>query len=203
MATASALPARSRPALTVPEGAALTVVAAAVAGFGSSGVALGVPGTAEYVGTVTALVVAVAAARRRPLPAALALAGAASVVLHLAGGLVQVGNGVLYNASAGGQVLRYDHLAHAVGIFVGTWLLWELLVRGTGAIADRTPLVVLALLGGLGLGAVNETVEFLATQAHGGGHVGGYTNTGWDLVVNAIAGVAAGLVLHRRRDLDA
>jgi hypothetical protein len=203
MATAPAPALPSRPGLAPAERTALAVVVAAMAGFGSAGVALGLPGTAQYLLTVTALVSVVAVARRRSLPPALALAGATSVVLHLAGGLVRVGDGVLYNASAGGEVLRYDHLAHAVGIFVGTWLLWELLVPLSAAAARRPPLVLLALLAGLGLGAVNETVEFLATQAHGGGHVGGYTNTGWDLVVNSMAGVVAGVVLSRRRDLAA
>jgi hypothetical protein len=186
-----------RPPLTATERVALGVIAAAVVGFGVAGAARAVPGTGQYLGTVALLAAGVSLARRQPLPGGLALAGALSVVLHLAGGLVRIGDDVLYNATAGGQVLRYDHLAHAVGIFVGTCLLWELLVRGSGA-AARTPLVVLALLAGLGLGALNETIEFLATVSSGGGHVGGYTNTGWDLVVNALSGATAGLVLRRR-----
>jgi hypothetical protein len=204
MATAPALPIprRRRAPLTMPERAALAVVGVAGAGFALSGAAHAVPGTVEYVVAVTVMVSGVALVRRQPLPAPLAAFGAASVVLHLAGGLVRVGNDVLYNATAGIEVLRYDHLAHAVGIFVGTWLLWELLVPPTVVTAARTPLVMLALLAGLGLGAVNETVEFLATQAHGGGHVGGYTNTGWDLVVNSMAGIAAGPVLHRHRSIE-
>jgi hypothetical protein len=196
MATVPAI--HTRPHLTAAERVAVAAVAVATTGFGLWGVAHAVPGTVEYLLTVAALVTIVALVRRRPLPGGLAAAGATSVVLHLAGGLVRVGDGVLYNASPGTEVLRYDHLAHAVGIFVGTWLLWELLVGDTPRGGTRPFLVVLALLGGLGLGAVNETVEFLATQAHGGGHVGGYTNTGWDLVVNSLAGVAAGVVLLRR-----
>ena len=199
MTTAAAVVRRSRPALTAAERVALGIVGVAVAGFGLAGVRGGVPGTSQYLFTVVALTAGVAALRRRPLPGALAVAAAVSVVAHLAGGLVRVGDGVLYNASAGNEVLRYDHVAHALGIFVGTMLLWELLVRGTRAAAEAAPLVVLALLAGLGLGALNETIEFLATQAHGGGEVGGYTNTGWDLVVNSLAGGAAGLVLLRRR----
>ena len=195
MLSAAAL--RSAPPLHPSERLALGVVAAAVAGFGAAGLASGVPGTAEYVLTAVLLSGAVALLRRRPLPAGLALAAATSVVLHLAGGLVQVGDGVLYNASPGTELLRYDHLAHAVGIFVGTCLLWELLVRRTATAAAGSGLVVLALLAGLGLGAVNETIEFLATQAHGGGHVGGYTNTGWDLVSNVLGCSLALPVLRR------
>ena len=51
----------------------------------------------------------------------------------------------------------------------------------------------------LGLGALNETVEFLATLAHHGAHAGGYWNTGWDLVSNFTGVAAAGLVIARRR----
>jgi hypothetical protein len=190
---------RTRAPLSVPERIAVAAIALAVTGFGVSGALRDVPGTVEYVLTVTGVVAVVALVRRQPLPPALGAVGVASVVLHLAGGLVRVGDGVLYNASAGTEVLRYDHLAHVVGIFTGTWLLWELLVRGTATVT-RTPLIALALLAGLGLGALNETVEFLATQVHAGGHVGGYTNTGWDLVVNTTAGLAAGLVLRRRTE---
>ncbi len=208
MTTAPALPLDDRPttgprpALTPAELTGLAAIAIAVAGFGLSGLLRDVPGTAEYVGTVSVLVTGVALLRRRPLPAPLVVAAAVAVVVHLAGGLVRVGDGVLYNASPGTEVLRYDHLAHALGIVVGTSLLWELFVRGSRAAAAGGQLVVLALLAGLGLGAVNETVEFLATQAHGGGHVGGYTNTGWDLVVNSGAGMAGGLLLERRRRRD-
>jgi hypothetical protein len=51
----------------------------------------------------------------------------------------------------------------------------------------------------LGLGALNEMVEFLATLAHHGAHAGGYWNTGWDLVCNFIGAGAAGLVIARSR----
>jgi hypothetical protein len=51
----------------------------------------------------------------------------------------------------------------------------------------------------LGLGALNEMVEFIATLAHHGAHAGGYWNTGWDLVANFAGATAAGLVLVRSR----
>lgn len=54
-------------------------------------------------------------------------------------------------------------------------------------------------LAGLGIGAINETVEFLTTTAHQGAHVGGYTNTGWDLVANTIGIAIATMVLARPR----
>lgn len=192
-----------RPPLTRPELAALRVVAVALVGFGVHGVVASVPGTLEYLLAVSVLAVVVIAFRRRALRGSLAAAMALLAIVHLAGGLIRVGDGVLYNASPGMDVFRYDHFAHALGIFLGTQLVWELLVQGAANASGRRRLVVVSALAGLGLGALNETIEFLATLGHGGGHVGGYRNTGWDLVTNLVAGVAAGMVLHRRRDTGA
>lgn len=194
---------RWRLPLTTAELAALSAVCTAVVGFGAHGTVNDVPGTVEYVVTVSVLTAVVFALRKRALSSLLAAALAAVAIVHLAGGLVQIGGDVLYNASPGVDLFRYDHFAHALGIFVGTMLLWELLIRGAVERSRRGHLVTVALLAGLGLGALNETIEFLATLAHGGeSHVGGYTNTGWDLVANLIAGMVAGLVLHRRQGAD-
>lgn len=180
----------------------------AVAGFAVHGVINGVPGTLEYVVTVSVLVTLLFTLRTRAVPAPVALAAAASAVVHLAGGLVHVGDDVLYNTSPGTELLRYDHFGHALGIFVGARLVWELLVRDAFAVTGRGSLVAVTVLAALGLGAVNEAVEFVATLTHGSSHVGGYTNTGWDLVTNTFAGLLAGLVIDRRRrridpDVDA
>jgi hypothetical protein len=188
-----------RPPLAPHEQAALSVVGVAVVGFAVRGVVGHVPGTLEYVLAVSGLVALLFTLRTAVLPAPVALAAAASAVVHLAGGLVRVGGDVLYNTSPGPELLRYDHFGHALGIFVGALLVWELLVRDAFAVTGRASLVAVTTLAALGLGAVNEAVEFVATLAHGGSGVGGYTNTGWDLVTNTLAGVLAGLVIHRGR----
>jgi hypothetical protein len=189
---------RSRAPLAPHERAALLAVGVAVVGFSVHGVINDVPGTPEYVLTVSGLTTLLCRLRTTALPAPVALAAAASAVVHLAGGLVQVGDDVLYNATPGPELLRYDHFGHALGIFVGALLLWELLLRDAFAVTRRGSLVAVAMLAALGLGAVNEAVEFVATLVHRGGQVGGYTNTGWDLVTNMSAGLLAGVVLHRR-----
>jgi len=107
--------------------------------------------------------------------------------LHLAGGLLPSSGGVLYDYWLVDGVLRYDQAVHAFGSIAATWASWQL----AGAYLDlgRTPPRVQALiacLGGLGKGAVNEILEFLS----GGTHVGGYANTGWDLVFD-LAGCLA------------
>lgn len=190
---------RRHPPLAPWERAALLFVGVAVVGFTVHGVVNEARGTLEYVLTVSGLVGLLAALRTRALPPSIALAAATSAVVHLAGGLVSVGDDVLYNTSPGPEVFRYDHFGHALGILVGALLVWELFLREVFAVTGRGSLVAVTVLAALGLGALNEAVEFVITLAHGGGNVGGYTNTGWDLVTNTFAGVLAGLVIHRRR----
>jgi hypothetical protein len=190
---------RPRPPLAPHERTALSVAAVALAGFVVHGLVHDVRGTVEYAVTVLALATLLYQLRARALPPPVAYAAAASATVHLAGGLIRVGDGVLYNATPGPELLRYDHVGHFLGIFVGALLVWELLVRDVFAVTRRSSLVALTALAALGLGAVNETVEYVTTLVHSGSQVGGYTNTGWDLVANLLAGMAAGVVIHRRR----
>jgi len=182
--------------LAAPERTALAIVVGALVGFGAYGVTTGAPSTVAYLSTVLAVGAALLCLRRRPLPGPLPLALAALSVAHLAGGLVRVGGNVLYNASPGSPALRYDHFVHASGVLLGTMVLWTLLAPAVGP-DRRRGLIFLSVLAGLGLGALNETVEFLTTIVHQGSHVGGYTNTGWDLVSNVVGAVAAAVLIHR------
>ncbi|MEM9381948.1 MAG: DUF2238 domain-containing protein [Planctomycetota bacterium] len=117
---------------------------------------------------------------------------------HMAGGLWRVSEetGVLYNLWLIPNRLKYDQVVHAYGFALSTWVCWQA-VRG--ALRDPRPtpgLVILCALGGMGLGAVNEIVEFVATLTVPETNVGGYLNTGWDLVANATgATIAAVLIL--------
>jgi hypothetical protein len=47
----------------------------------------------------------------------------------------------------------------------------------------------------MGFGALNEVVEFAATQLLPDTNVGGYVNTGWDLVFNLVGSAAAALAI--------
>jgi hypothetical protein len=51
--------------------------------------------------------------------------------------------------------------------------------------------MVLCAAAGLGFGALNEVVEFVATLLIPETNVGGYRNTGWDLVSNLIGATTA------------
>jgi hypothetical protein len=137
--------------------------------------------------------------------------------MHMAGGLVPVPetwpiNGehrVLYSwwiiprdpppGSTLEGWLKYDHITHAFGFGVTTWLCWQALCgaarrHGAAPIRPSLGLMVLVAAASCGFGALNEIVEFAATMI-AETNVGGYINTGWDLVANAAgATIAACLV---------
>jgi len=173
-----------------------------------------------YVGVVVVLAAAIGLVhfQVRLLPAALwclSLWG----LLHMAGGLLILPDSwpadaapdhpaVLYGLWLIPQRLRYDHVIHAYGFGVTTWICWQGL---RAAIARRGKidrqnvrptfgLLTLAAAAGLGFGALNEVVEFAATLLVPETNVGGYVNTGWDLVANTVGSLlaAGAIVLHDR-----
>ncbi|MFV1996026.1 MAG: hypothetical protein ACC661_11380 [Verrucomicrobiales bacterium] len=48
----------------------------------------------------------------------------------------------------------------------------------------------------MGFGALNEVVEFVATLTLPNTNVGGYVNTGWDLVANLLGCALAALIIY-------
>ena len=119
-------------------------------------------------------------------------------VLHLAGGNVPAGEaGVLYNFRPAPWLPKYDQAVHAFGFAVATLLSWECLRHALAKRSDRElrptmGLVFACVLMGMGLGALNEVVEFVAVLTMPETNVGGYMNTGWDLVSNLAGAMLAG-----------
>lgn len=115
---------------------------------------------------------------------------------HMAGGLVVVPPGwpvngenrVLYSLWLIPGRLKYDQVVHAFGFAITTWVCWQALRAAIrhhgGAPAPTFGLMVLCAAAGLGFGALNEVLEFAATLLLPQTNVGGYLNTGWDLVAN-------------------
>lgn len=131
---------------------------------------------------------------------------------HMAGGLLPVPESwptagetnVLYNLWLAPGYLKYDQVVHAYGFGLVTWICWQSIQR---AFANRNVrvrptvgLLTLCVAGGMGFGAANEVVEFIATLILPGTNVGGYENTGWDLVANAAGSVLAAvwIAIHDR-----
>jgi hypothetical protein len=156
-------------------------------GFIAYGTIAGRPGTLLYAGSVLLLGVIVAFVDSRVGFSSGVLWGLALwAVLHMAGGLIPAGRGVLYNAKVLVEPFHYDRLVHAFGFGVATVACWQALRRhvepGRGVTGG---LAVLIGLMGMGVGAINEVVEFGLSRAFST-NVGGYLNTGWDLVFDLI-----------------
>jgi len=144
----------------------------------------------------------------RPLVWGLSIWGA----LHMAGGLVPVPNSwpidgnvrVLYSLWLIPTWLKYDQVVHAYGFAMTTWLCWEglrrMLAEARGSTrADIKPALgalVLSGAAGMGFGALNEVVEFAATLLLPSTNVGGYNNTGWDLVSNLVGCILAAVAIR-------
>ena len=126
--------------------------------------------------------------------------------LHMAGGGIRVGEEVLYaltivpiNVDGEFTFLKYDQFVHAYGFGMATIALYQLLAHrwanGSGLLATASA------IGAMGLGSLNELVEFVAVVAIAETGVGGYVNTGLDLVANTVGtvGVAAFLYVRDKR----
>ena len=135
---------------------------------------------------------------------------------HMAGGLLPVPeswpiNGeirVLYSWWLIPGLLKYDHVVHAFGFGVTTWVCWEglrsiLAERQTSGLRPTLGMLTLCCAAGMGFGAANEIVEFAATLLVPETNVGGYENTGWDLVSNMVGAVTAGCLIRLTHRLHA
>jgi putative membrane protein len=120
-------------------------------------------------------------------------------LMHMAGGGVPVGDAVLYNLQviplgpADGEwtFLKYDQLVHAYGFGVTAWVLWHLMARHYPVLEGTRTIYVYPALAAMGLGAVNEIIEFIAVLSVPDTNVGGYLNTALDLVFNAAGAIIA------------
>lgn len=129
---------------------------------------------------------------------------------HMAGGLIIVpeswpidsGSRVLYSLWLIPEYLKYDQVVHAYGFGVATWVCWQGIsaaIRARdGQVRPTAGLMVIAASAGMGLGALNELVEFVATLLLPETNVGGYLNTGWDLVANFVGATAAAVTIYLR-----
>jgi uncharacterized membrane protein YjdF len=148
--------------------------------------------------------------RRVQLSAGLLWALSVWGLLHMAGGLVPVPPGLPYNGEHDvlyslwiiPDLLKYDQVVHAYGFGITTWACWEALsvgVRRSGGVLRPSPgILTLCAAAGMGFGAFNEVVEFIAVLTIPNTNVGGYENTGWDLVANLLGCAIAAVFLRLR-----
>jgi uncharacterized membrane protein YjdF len=161
-----------------------------------------------YIVTMLVLIAAVAWVHKRVRLTAGALWGLSLWGLaHMAGGLVPIPttwpynppNAVLYSLWLIPEHLKYDQVVHAYGFGITTYVCWQGLCAVMGAARRSFGVLVLAGAAGMGFGALNEVIEFAAVLLVPNTNVGGYINTGWDLVANLVGVVVAALLIRWRK----
>ncbi len=124
---------------------------------------------------------------------------AAFGVGHAAGGMIAVGDGILYQWWLVDGLVRYDNVQHAVGFGAVCRATWEVLRRRLSPRPDDLAAVAawIVVLGAAAFGAANEIVEWVMTLVLPETSVGGYDNTARDLVANLVGGIVAALLTYR------
>lgn len=159
-------------------------------------------GNVEFVGYIATLVffVALIAATQKSarFPAWLLWGLSVWGLAHMAGGGIEIDGAVLYThmllpIAGNGEliVLKYDQLVHFYGFGVAALVLWHVMRRNFPALDGTKTIFAFAVLGAMGLGALNEIIEFTAVVSLPNTNVGGYYNTGLDLVFNAAGALTA------------
>ena len=166
--------------------------AAYFAGFVAYGVATGSSNTWIYAAVIAALFAFVATIDNTARFSSHVLLGLSLWGLaHMAGGLVPSGDDVLYGRMLL-PFLRFDQVVHAWGFGFAGLATWEA-VRPRIGTATPGAAAFIVFIGGLAFGALNEMIEFLLTRILDETNVGGFDNTGWDLVANTFGATVAAL----------
>lgn len=128
------------------------------------------------------------------------------LVMHMCGGFVRVADVRLYDLTlvalvpAPYHILRYDQFVHGFCYAVITLFLGRVVAQRAGAQAGVTTIRVIAGLAAMGVGAVNEMIEFLAVAFLGAAEgVGDYINNAQDICFNGL-GVLCALPWVTRRE---
>lgn len=160
-----------------------------------------------YVITMVALVLLIGLSlRKAEYPPAMLWALSLWGLAHMAGGGLPVNGTVLYNLALAPVIetdqfviLKYDQLVHAYGFGITAWVLHHLLTRHFPQTRNTATALILPALAAMGLGAVNEMIEFAAVIVLPDTNVGGYYNTLLDLCFNAVGSLIAMLIIRRNR----
>ncbi len=121
--------------------------------------------------------------------------------LHMAGGGVPVKGDVLYRLiliPITGDIFKYDQFVHIVGFGVATLIMFELLKPKLKPLKYWTAISIVVVMAGLGVGTVNEIIEYIATLLVPQTGVGGYENTLLDLIADLIGALFALLIIRYR-----
>jgi len=198
----------ARDNLTVPRASALlfTILYAIGAGIYFSAI-----GNAEFLGYIAVIIFLLVFAgcilTHQCVPAWLLWLLSSVGFLHLLGAAVPVNGDILYNHvpfpienPTGLTFIKFDQIVHSYGSAVAALLMYFFLVRDTRF--HWLGIAIFSILGSVGLGSLNEVVEFTAIMTVPDTDVGGYYNTAVDLCVNlfgAVVGTLLALAFWKRQ----
>jgi hypothetical protein len=130
-------------------------------------------------------------------------------LLHMMGGSIMTGDGVLYAwkiypfFDGGGEfyILKFDQLVHA-GLYAVVALIFLHFLREVYGIRQYQGLIgVIAVMAALGVSAINEIIEFAAVVLIPNTGVGGYHNTLLDIVFNLVGAIFAVALFYTLKKL--
>ena len=121
-------------------------------------------------------------------------------VLHMSGGGIFIGGKKLYElmifqiVGSPYNIFKFDQFVHIVGFWVATIVMYHLL-KPLLKEKKWISLSIVVVMAGLGVGALNEIVEFMATVIIPETGVGAYVNNSLDLVSNLVGAIGAMIYL--------
>ena len=117
--------------------------------------------------------------------------------MHLAGGGLTVAGQRLYDIilipiSQTYPIIRYDQIVHIWGFGSVTIVMFCLLKKALKRpLGKRVAISIVLVMAGMGVGAFNESLEFIVSAIVPQSGVGGYLNTSLDLCSNLIGAILA------------
>ncbi len=121
-------------------------------------------------------------------------------LLHMSGGSLIVNGSVLYKYQIF-SFLRFDQFVHLWGFGFATLLAYYVLRPYLNKERNIIAISVLLVFIGMGIGALNEIIEFVAVLTFTKTGVGGYYNNMWDMVFNTFGAIIAVLYINLKRKL--
>lgn len=123
-------------------------------------------------------------------------------IMHMAGGGIIINDAVLYKLvllpiiGEPYLILKYDQLIHAIGFAAATLVAYYVAKPQLKKSFSWGAVSFIVIMAGLGLGALNEIVEFAVTVIVPETNVGGYVNTALDLVFDLIGCIIAMIYIY-------
>jgi len=131
-------------------------------------------------------------------------------LLHMSGGGLIINGDVLYNLQifhffemGDTYILKFDQFVHMYGFFITALVAFHVLKGQIKTKPNWILIYIISALISMGLGAVNEMIEFIATISITEVNVGGYYNTLLDIIFNTIGAFLAIFVMKFRREKNA